>query len=213
MVRTEGARSLYNGLVAGLQRQMSFASVRIGLYDSMKQFYTKGSESEYQTVCLNRNRKTEMIIDRLTLCSSLFRSEHCDTPAGWLHHRRHGCHFRTAHRCCKSAFPGSSAPIWWIKKIQWHNGCISDYRPWWGCSGAMEGWAIVHPKKISIIYSPWFHYKPVWISFFGTKKIFWRMLSLFLSTQCKFMGSKPVLLIQLKLKLMQICKWNKTETK
>ncbi|PWA22960.1 hypothetical protein CCH79_00002056 [Gambusia affinis] len=45
MVRTEGARSLYNGLVAGLQRQMSFASVRIGLYDSMKQFYTRGTES------------------------------------------------------------------------------------------------------------------------------------------------------------------------
>jgi len=44
MVRTEGARSLYNGLVAGLQRQMSFASVRIGLYDSVKQFYTKGSD-------------------------------------------------------------------------------------------------------------------------------------------------------------------------
>ncbi|XP_048840006.1 mitochondrial uncoupling protein 2 [Brienomyrus brachyistius] len=44
MVRTEGPRSLYNGLVAGLQRQMSFASVRIGLYDSVKQFYTKGSE-------------------------------------------------------------------------------------------------------------------------------------------------------------------------
>lgn len=47
MVRTEGPRSLYNGLVAGLQRQMSFASVRIGLYDSVKQFYTKGSECEY----------------------------------------------------------------------------------------------------------------------------------------------------------------------
>ncbi|GAA6107612.1 mitochondrial uncoupling protein 2-like [Tachysurus ichikawai] len=45
MVRTEGPRSLYNGLVAGLQRQMSFASVRIGLYDSMKQFYTRGSEN------------------------------------------------------------------------------------------------------------------------------------------------------------------------
>ncbi|KAF7660868.1 hypothetical protein LDENG_00273320 [Lucifuga dentata] len=45
MVHTEGPRSLYNGLVAGLQRQMSFASVRIGLYDSMKQFYTRGSES------------------------------------------------------------------------------------------------------------------------------------------------------------------------
>lgn len=44
MVRTEGPRSLYNGLVAGLQRQMSFASIRIGLYDSVKQFYTKGSD-------------------------------------------------------------------------------------------------------------------------------------------------------------------------
>ncbi|CAL8401616.1 unnamed protein product [Boreogadus saida] len=45
MVRTEGARSLYSGLVAGLQRQMSFASIRIGLYDSMKVFYTRGSDS------------------------------------------------------------------------------------------------------------------------------------------------------------------------
>uniref|UniRef100_A0A2C9F3B4 Uncoupling protein 2 n=1 Tax=Sus scrofa TaxID=9823 RepID=A0A2C9F3B4_PIG len=47
MVRNEGPRSLYNGLVAGLQRQMSFASVRIGLYDSVKHFYTKGSEREW----------------------------------------------------------------------------------------------------------------------------------------------------------------------
>ncbi|CAB1348959.1 unnamed protein product [Coregonus sp. 'balchen'] len=45
MVKTEGPRSLYNGLVAGLQRQMSFASVRIGLYDSMKQFYTRGTDN------------------------------------------------------------------------------------------------------------------------------------------------------------------------
>ncbi|XP_033001834.1 mitochondrial uncoupling protein 3-like [Lacerta agilis] len=46
MVKTEGPKSLYNGLVAGLQRQMSFASIRIGLYDSVKQFYTpKGSDS------------------------------------------------------------------------------------------------------------------------------------------------------------------------
>lgn len=47
MVRTEGARSLYSGLAAGLQRQMSFASIRIGLYDSVKQLYTpKGADSE-----------------------------------------------------------------------------------------------------------------------------------------------------------------------
>ncbi|XP_077200315.1 putative mitochondrial transporter UCP3 [Paroedura picta] len=45
MVRMEGPKSLYSGLVAGLQRQMSFASIRIGLYDSVKQFYTpRGSE-------------------------------------------------------------------------------------------------------------------------------------------------------------------------
>uniref|UniRef100_A0A8C4VR52 Uncoupling protein 3 n=1 Tax=Gopherus evgoodei TaxID=1825980 RepID=A0A8C4VR52_9SAUR len=51
MVRTEGPTSLYNGLVAGLQRQMSFASIRIGLYDSVKQFFTStGSESEYAGV-------------------------------------------------------------------------------------------------------------------------------------------------------------------
>uniref|UniRef100_A0A3Q0RLP8 Dicarboxylate carrier UCP2 n=1 Tax=Amphilophus citrinellus TaxID=61819 RepID=A0A3Q0RLP8_AMPCI len=45
MVKTEGPRSLYCGLVAGLQRQMSFASVRIGMYDTMKQLYSQGSEN------------------------------------------------------------------------------------------------------------------------------------------------------------------------
>lgn len=37
--RQEGPRALYNGLNPGLQRQMCFASVRIGLYDSVKQAY------------------------------------------------------------------------------------------------------------------------------------------------------------------------------
>ncbi|XP_033107801.1 mitochondrial uncoupling protein 2-like [Anneissia japonica] len=40
IVKQEGARGMYNGLVAGLQRQACFASVRIGLYDSVKQKYT-----------------------------------------------------------------------------------------------------------------------------------------------------------------------------
>ncbi|XP_069487296.1 mitochondrial brown fat uncoupling protein 1 [Ambystoma mexicanum] len=44
IVRTEGPKSLYNGLVAGLQRQMSFASIRIGLYDTVKLFYTNGKD-------------------------------------------------------------------------------------------------------------------------------------------------------------------------
>lgn len=47
MIRTEGPRSLYNGLVAGLQRQLCFASVRIGLYDNVKDFYTGGKDSEW----------------------------------------------------------------------------------------------------------------------------------------------------------------------
>ncbi|XP_003814722.2 putative mitochondrial transporter UCP3 [Pan paniscus] len=50
MVQTEGPCSPYNGLVAGLQRQMSFASIRIGLYDSVKQVYTpKGADNSSLT--------------------------------------------------------------------------------------------------------------------------------------------------------------------
>ncbi|CAN9514526.1 unnamed protein product [Ophioblennius macclurei] len=44
IVKTEGPHSLYSGLVAGLHRQMCFASVRIGLYDTMKDIYAGGSE-------------------------------------------------------------------------------------------------------------------------------------------------------------------------
>ncbi|XP_035226762.1 mitochondrial uncoupling protein 2-like [Stegodyphus dumicola] len=40
IVKKEGPKSLYNGLCAGLQRQMCFASVRIGLYDSVKNHYS-----------------------------------------------------------------------------------------------------------------------------------------------------------------------------
>lgn len=47
MIRTEGPRSLYNGLVAGLQRQLCFASIRIGLYDNVKSFYTGGKDSKW----------------------------------------------------------------------------------------------------------------------------------------------------------------------
>ncbi|KAM6165762.1 LOW QUALITY PROTEIN: dicarboxylate carrier SLC25A8-like [Erethizon dorsatum] len=52
-VFTEGTSSLYSRLVAGLQCQMSFASVRIGLYDFVKQFYTKGSEHASPNVVCN----------------------------------------------------------------------------------------------------------------------------------------------------------------
>lgn len=39
ILQKEGVKSLYNGLTAGLQRQMVFSMVRIGLYDSIKAFY------------------------------------------------------------------------------------------------------------------------------------------------------------------------------
>ncbi|XP_039252123.2 dicarboxylate carrier UCP2-like [Styela clava] len=38
-VKKSGARSLYSGLSAGLQRQIGFCSVRIGFYDNVKNFY------------------------------------------------------------------------------------------------------------------------------------------------------------------------------
>lgn len=47
IVRNEGPKNLYNGLLAGLHRQMCFSSIRIGLYDTMKQLYANGSESMF----------------------------------------------------------------------------------------------------------------------------------------------------------------------
>ncbi|XP_023237641.1 mitochondrial uncoupling protein 2-like [Centruroides sculpturatus] len=40
MARQEGWASVYNGLCAGLQRQMCFASIRIGMYDTVKTYYS-----------------------------------------------------------------------------------------------------------------------------------------------------------------------------
>ncbi|XP_075216058.1 dicarboxylate carrier UCP2-like isoform X2 [Lycorma delicatula] len=39
VIHNEGYRSLFNGLSAGLQRQLCFSSIRFGLYDSVKNFY------------------------------------------------------------------------------------------------------------------------------------------------------------------------------
>ncbi|XP_041783686.1 mitochondrial uncoupling protein 2-like [Anopheles merus] len=39
ITRQEGFRTLYNGLSAGLQRQLCFCSIRLGLYDTVKTFY------------------------------------------------------------------------------------------------------------------------------------------------------------------------------
>ena len=41
LVRTEGVKSLYGGIGPGLQRQCLFASLRLGIYDNIKEIYTK----------------------------------------------------------------------------------------------------------------------------------------------------------------------------
>lgn len=110
MVRTEGPRSLYSGLVAGLQRQMSFASVRIGLYDSMKQFYTRGTESEPQRSTLYHTLSERTLALGL-ICCVLHRRRDCDEAHGGLHHRCHGCGFCTTHGRGEGAVPGSGATI------------------------------------------------------------------------------------------------------
>lgn len=53
ITRQEGFRSLYSGLSAGLQRQMCFSSIRFGLYDTVKVFYSsifKENEAGLQIV-------------------------------------------------------------------------------------------------------------------------------------------------------------------
>ncbi|XP_057403139.1 mitochondrial brown fat uncoupling protein 1 isoform X2 [Balaenoptera acutorostrata] len=45
LAKTRGPMKLYNGLPAGLQRQISFASLRISLYESIQEFFTTGKES------------------------------------------------------------------------------------------------------------------------------------------------------------------------
>ncbi|XP_059731856.1 mitochondrial brown fat uncoupling protein 1 isoform X2 [Bos taurus] len=53
LAKTEGPVKLYSGLPAGLQRQISFASLRIGLYDTVQEFFTTGKEGT--TPNLTRN--------------------------------------------------------------------------------------------------------------------------------------------------------------
>ncbi|XP_004685351.1 PREDICTED: mitochondrial brown fat uncoupling protein 1 isoform X1 [Condylura cristata] len=44
LIKTEGPMKLYSGLPAGIQRQISFASLRIGLYDSVQEFFSSGTD-------------------------------------------------------------------------------------------------------------------------------------------------------------------------
>jgi hypothetical protein len=62
----EGVRALYNGLVAGLQRQLCFASIRIGLYDNVKQTYINTLHGNLQNFIFSP--KIHLIIYALYIC-------------------------------------------------------------------------------------------------------------------------------------------------
>ncbi|XP_061047642.1 mitochondrial brown fat uncoupling protein 1 isoform X6 [Eubalaena glacialis] len=46
LAKTRGPMKLYSGLPAGLQRQISFASLRISIYESIQEFFTTGKEND-----------------------------------------------------------------------------------------------------------------------------------------------------------------------
>ena len=58
LVRTEGPASLYGGISPGLQRQCIFASIRIGIYDNIKDFYQK-------TFNMDTNKYSSLIAIRI----------------------------------------------------------------------------------------------------------------------------------------------------
>ena len=45
-VKVPFLQALYNGLVPGLQRQMAFSAVRIGAYETVKQFYASKAKGK-----------------------------------------------------------------------------------------------------------------------------------------------------------------------
>ena len=47
IVQNEGPRALYSGIVPGLQRQMAFSAIRIGGYETAKQFYMKSFSGRF----------------------------------------------------------------------------------------------------------------------------------------------------------------------
>ncbi|XP_058522817.1 mitochondrial brown fat uncoupling protein 1 isoform X5 [Ochotona princeps] len=51
LAKTEGPLKLYSGLPAGLQRQISFASLRIGLYDTVQEFWGGEEASTGSKIC------------------------------------------------------------------------------------------------------------------------------------------------------------------
>jgi len=44
----EGVKSLYGGLAAALQRQLIFASIRLGYYDKVKHFYIENIYGRFE---------------------------------------------------------------------------------------------------------------------------------------------------------------------
>ena len=61
LAQKEGIRAWYQGITAGLQRQMCFVSVRIGLYDVIKQKYCNLFNSKFWNN-ISRNGKEKICL-------------------------------------------------------------------------------------------------------------------------------------------------------
>ncbi|XP_063341501.1 mitochondrial uncoupling protein 2 isoform X3 [Pelmatolapia mariae] len=127
MVRTEGPLSLYSGLVAGLQRQMSFASVRIGLYDSVKQFYTKGSDRTAPNIARNAIVNCTELVTYDFIKDMLLRS----TPLT----DNLPCHFASAFGAglCTTVI---ASPVD-VVKTRYMNSALGQYSSVLNCAAAM----------------------------------------------------------------------------
>ena len=58
LVKNEGVKSLYGGIGPGLQRQCLFASLRLGIYDNIKEFYTSA-------LSLDQNKYFSLMASRI----------------------------------------------------------------------------------------------------------------------------------------------------
>lgn len=78
MARQEGVRSLYNGLVPGLQRQVCFASIRIGFYDSVKAIYQTALLGEGSTMNVAQGFTIRIMAGITTGCAAVLVAQPTD---------------------------------------------------------------------------------------------------------------------------------------
>ena len=81
-VKTNGFLSLYGGIAAGLQRQVAFCAVRIGLYDNVKAFYQNllpgWYDFTFHFIAITKSQN-----DLITQKQSVLKCEFCSIRFSW----------------------------------------------------------------------------------------------------------------------------------